>query len=184
MASTVITMPESSTAISPVVKAESNVPVAAWHHFRDGVEWLNIGEAQDALVAFNRALQQAPNFHDAHVGVGVAYALCSDIYPAIDHLEKAISLEPESFHAHFKLSQLYFKLRVPQKGYEEAKIALQCAPTIQERQMIAQLLREERSRENNGLARPWWNRSFEKPALIVGAIAAIVVIATLIACIH
>ena len=180
MAATTITVSESALAISTVRENATLFPTAAWHHFRDGVERLNVGEPESALMAFKQALEHSPNMPDAHVGVGVAYALCSEIYPAIDHLEHAVELEPTSFHAHFKLGQLYFKLRVPQKGYQQAKLALQCASTMPERQLIAQLLREERARENNGISRPSLNRKFSKPAFVVGMMIAVLALGSVI----
>jgi len=184
MTSTTITGPGNSLAFSSDCVGELQFPAGAWHHFRDGVEQLNMGEPQQALAAFQNALQHAPNFPDAHVGIGVAYALCSDIYPAIDHLQEAIGLEPENFHAHFKLSQLYFKLRIPQKGYEQAKFALRCAQGPTERQLLAQLLREERTHEHNGISRPWLNRPLGGSAMIAGVMAVIFAIAMLIHYMH
>lgn len=184
MAANTIIMPEESLDIVTVRRRGLDVPAAAWHHFREGVERLNYGEPESALVAFQRALEQSPNMPGAHIGVGVAHALCSDIYPAIDHLQHAIELEPANFQAHFKLSQLYFKLRIPLKGYEQAKVALQCAMTVPERQLIAQLLREERAREHNGIARPWLNRTFGRPAFVVGVMVAVLALGSLIVYVH
>ena len=111
------------------------------------------------------ALAQAPDLPNAHIGAGIACAMTSRIYPAIDHLARAAELDPESFHAHFKLAQLYFKLRVPAKGYEWAGYALSCASTLDERRLIAQLLREERQHERDGIARPWFYKTFRRPVL-------------------
>ncbi len=180
MAATTITVSEDALAISSTCDRAINSPAAAWQYFRDGVEQMNLGEPETALVAFQRALELSPNMPDTHVGIGVAYALCSEIYPAIDHLERAIQLEPSSFHAHFKLSQLYFKLRVPQKGYDESKLALRCAATMPERQLIAQILKEERAREHNGITRPWLNRTFSKPAIVVGLMVTVLALGSLI----
>src|SRR5207237_264556 len=82
-----------------------------------------------------------------------AHALTSNIYPAIDHLEEAAKLDPDSFAAHYTLAQLNFKLRTPKPGYEAARRALKCVQTLEQRKMLAQLLKEERERERNGIAR-------------------------------
>ena len=147
----------------------SRLPASVLGLFQAGMERLNQGEAGAAAACFEEALRLAPEFADGHVGLGIAYALDSRIYPALDHLEDALELEPENFYAHFKLGQLYFKLRVPQKGYEQMSLALKCATSVEERKLVAQLLREERQREKNDYARPWWNKPFSRIGVALGA---------------
>jgi len=93
----------------------------------------------------------APTFGEAHIFLGLANALTNNIYPAIDHLELAAKLQPDSFAAHYTLAQLNFKLRIPQKGYAASEDALRCVSTLEQRKMLTQLLKEERARERNGL---------------------------------
>ena len=151
------------------IRDAADLSLQASQHLREGLEQLSIGEPAAAVVAFNSALEHAPHLPDAHVGVGIAYAMTSRIYPAIDHLTRAAELEPGNFHAHFKLAQLYFKLRVPAKGYEWARRALDCAITLDERRIIAQLLKEERQRECDGIARPWFYKTFGRSAVWLAA---------------
>jgi len=120
-----------------------------------------------AAAALENALQIAPYYADAHVAVGMAYAMDSKIYPAMDHLEKAAEIEPENFFAHFKLGQLCFKLRIPRKGYLALTKALNCATTRDEKRLVGQLLKEERQREHSGIARPDWNRPFSKSGIYI-----------------
>ena len=101
----------------------------------------------------------APECAEARIFLGLANALTCNIYPALDELEKATDLQPDSFAAHFTLAQLNFKLRIPEKGYAAAREALRCASNLEQRAMLTQLLKEERARERNGIARP----SFSKP---------------------
>jgi Na+/H+ antiporter NhaD/arsenite permease-like protein len=116
-----------------------------------------MGDSGAALAALSRSTEIAPGFGEAHVFLGLANALTSNIYPAIDHLELATRLQPDSFAAHYTLAQLNFKLRIPQKGYSAAEQALRCVTTLEQRKMLTQLLREERARERNGIARRgWW----------------------------
>lgn len=149
--------------------------------FKEGSEWLNCGEPAEAARCFERALERSPDFADGHVGLGIAYAIQAKIYPALDHLETAARLEPRNFYAHFKLSQLYFKLRVPQKGYEAASRALASTRSLEERRLVAQLLHEERQREKNGLQRPWWSKPFPRLALLLGGSAVVTLLVVLLA---
>ena len=152
-------------------------PCEAIECFQEGVEYLQAGDPGAALAALSRSTQIAPTFGEAHVFLGLANALSSKIYPAIDHLELATRLQPDSFAAHYTLAQLNFKLRIPQKGYAAAEQALRCVNTLEQRKMLTQLLKEERARERNGIARPWFNTSFSKPGLFLtgGGLAAAIV---------
>jgi tetratricopeptide (TPR) repeat protein len=136
--------------------------------FREGLECLDRGEAAEARNWFERVVSSNPDFADGHIGLGVSHALEHQVYPALEHLEKATELAPESFHAHFKLGQFYFLLRIPQKGYQEMKRALPLAGSLAERRLVAQLLRDERQREKNNAPRPLWNKPFSRRAMALG----------------
>lgn len=153
------------------------VPAEAMASFREGLDHFQVGDPAAALAAFSRTVMEAPGFGEAHIFLGLAHALTSNIYPAFDHLEIATQLQPDSFAAHFTLAQLNFKLRIPEKGYAAAREALRCATTLEQRTMLTQLLKEERARERNGIARPSFAKSFSTRALIMagsGLAAALV----------
>jgi tetratricopeptide (TPR) repeat protein len=145
--------------------------------FHDGVVLLENGQPRAAVAAFSRVIESSPAFADAHTCLGAAYAMASRIYPAFDHLDRAVELQPESFTAHFLLAQLNFKMRIPQKGYQQAEQALRCATSREQRKMVGRLLQQERQREQNGIARPWFNKPFRTSLLLVagsGMAAALV----------
>ncbi len=100
------------------------------------------GRSGGGGAALSRSVEQAPEFWDAYVFLGIANALTYNIYPAFDHLEEAVALQPDSFAAHFTLAQLNFKLRIPQKGYASAG-AFASATTLEQRKMLTPLLSEE-----------------------------------------
>jgi len=153
------------------------LPVQAQHHFQEGMVRLQSGDAAGAVAAFSRSLEHAPEFSEGHVFLGIAHSLTYNIYPAIDHLEEAGRLDPDSFAAHYTLAQLNFKLRIPQKGYEEAQHALRCVQTLEQRKLLTQLLKEERERERNGIARPSFTKTFRTRTLILAgsALAAAII---------
>ncbi len=156
-----------SESPNALVRRESQVPVQARSSFNEGLELLDDGEPRLAACSLEKALQIAPYYADAHIAVGMAYAMDSRIYPAMDHLEKAAEIEPDNFFAHFKLGQLCFKLRIPGKGYAALAKALDCATTRDEKRLVGQLLKEERQREHSGVARPTWNRPFSKSGIYI-----------------
>ena len=153
------------------------VPPEAMTTFRQGLEHFQAGDPGAAVSAFSQSVLRAPEFGEAHIFLGLAHALTSNIYPAFDHLEAATQLQPDSFAAHFSLAQLNFKLRIPEKGYAAAKEALRCATTLEQRAMLTQLLKEERARERNGIARPSFANPFSTRVLVMagsGLAAALV----------
>ncbi|HEY2380698.1 MAG TPA: hypothetical protein VGK48_05890 [Terriglobia bacterium] len=139
--------------------------------FQEGVAHLQCGEAAEAVAALSRSVEHAPAFPEAHVFLGIAHALTSNIYPAIDHLEQAATLAPGSFIAHYTLAQLNFKLRTPKPGYEAAERALQCIQNLEQRKMLTQLLKEERARESSGIARPSFTKPFSNRMLLLAGSA-------------
>jgi tetratricopeptide (TPR) repeat protein len=162
----------------------SSLPAEVTLSFQEGLGLLNCGEAAEAARCFEQALERAPQFADGHVALGIAYAVQAKVYPSLDHLELAAKLEPENFYAHFKLGQLFFKLRIPQRGYEAMSRSLDCASSLAERRLVAQMLREEKQREKTAYRRPWWNKPFSQVALVAGASVMVALIAALFAHLH
>jgi tetratricopeptide (TPR) repeat protein len=163
----------------------ASLPIEGTRRFSEGLELMNHGEPAAAAACFEQVVRVLPDFADAHVGLGIAYAVIGKIYPALDHLEEATSLEPDNFFAHFKLGQLQFKLHVPMKGYEEMQKALDCATSVEERKLVGQLIHEQKQREEKGLARPTWDRPFSrKTLLLVGASVIIPILYMFFASVH
>jgi tetratricopeptide (TPR) repeat protein len=174
---------QSSIASEPGIALQfpalQGLPVEAARDFQEGLVSLQTAEPEQAVESFSRVVELAPQFLEARICLGLAFALTHNIYPAIDHLEMAGKLDPESFAAHFTLAQLNFKLRIPKKGYEAAERALKCVTTIEQRKRLTELLREERARARGGIARPWFHKPFSRFALVLGGSGLVVAIAML-----
>jgi tetratricopeptide (TPR) repeat protein len=163
----------------PVVSKHARPPVLsiqAKQYFEEGTTHLQSGDAVAAVAAFSRSVEHAPAFPPAHLFLGIAYALMSNIYRSIDHLEEAAKLDPDSFAAHYTLAQLNFKMRIPAKGYEAANMALRCVETLEQRKMLTQLLKEERERERNGIARPSFSKPFSARMILFAGSALVAAI--------
>jgi tetratricopeptide (TPR) repeat protein len=176
MTNALIAMP---TDLRTTESSQLSVPALA--DFHEGLAMMEAGQAHEAVVALTRCVELEPAFAAGHVCLGMAHAVSCNVYPAIDHLQRATELAPDNFGAHYTLAKFYFTLRLPHKGYECANRALDCARTSQERVALSQLLQKERERERNGIARPLFNRNFGIGVAIVAGsgvaafIAAIVV---------
>src|SRR4051812_37110769 len=162
--------------VAPQSAPPPAVSIKAREYFQEGIVHLQSGEAVEAVAALSQSIEHAPAFPEAHVFLGIAQALTSEIYPAIDHLEEAARLAPDSFIAHYTLAQLNFKLRTPQPGYEAAQRALKCVQTLEQRKALAQLLKEEKARESSGIARPSFSKPFSTRMLVLGGSALVAAI--------
>jgi len=164
--------------VAPQSAPPPAISVKAREYFQEGMVRLQSGEAANAVAALSQSIEHAPAFPEAHVFLGIAHALTNNIYPAIDHLEEAAKLAPDSFAAHYTLAQLNFTLRTPKPGYEAAQRALKCVQTLEQRKMLTQLLKEERARERNGIARPSFTKPFSTRLLVLAgsALAAAIIL--------
>jgi hypothetical protein len=161
--------------------APLQVPEAVAGAFYEGLAHLQCGDGNKAVESLSLCVQAAPDFAPAQACLGVAHAVTYSLYPAIDHLEAATQLAPNDFAPHYLLAQLYFKLRVPGKGYEEARAALRCITDLDQRKMLTQLLKEERERERHGVKRTCLNKPFSTSALyVVGSGLAGLIVALVI----
>ncbi len=146
--------------IAPQSASPPAISIKAREYFHEGVTHLQSGEAAQAVAALAQSIEHAPAFPEGHLFLGIALALTSNIYPAIDHLEEAAKLAPDSFAAQYTLAQLNFKLRIPKTGYAAAERALKCVQTLEQRKMLTQLLKDARERDRNGMARPTFTKPF------------------------
>src|SRR5262249_30283245 len=91
--------------------------------------------------------------------LGISYARTRQVERAFEHLEQAVTLEPNAFGPACALGELYLRLAIPETARKHLDHALTCATTAEERAYIAALLRDERAREQRRIHRP----SFPKP---------------------
>ena len=87
-------------------------------HTNLGLAYYQDGNIEEAITAYQKAVQLAPNFADAYGGLGVIYWRSGDLDAAIRHCQKAIKIAPENIEFHQNLTQIYW-----QKGmYDRAAI--------------------------------------------------------------
>ena len=95
-----------------------------------------------------------------HTMLGVACARHHQVERALEHLERAVALEPEGFAPRCALGELYMRLCVPEKAREHLALALDHATVPQERAYVQSLLREERARDRRRIYRPSFRQPF------------------------
>ena len=87
-------------------------------HYNLGVAYYHDGKIEQAIAAYQTAIQLEPSFAEAYGGLGVIYWRTGDLDAAIRHCQKAIKIAPENIEFHQNLTQIYW-----QKGmYDRAAI--------------------------------------------------------------
>jgi tetratricopeptide (TPR) repeat protein len=64
------------------------------------------GRHQEAITAYNSALELSPDFVEALIGLGSAYSLMQDYERADEYYARAVALEPQNPNAHWGLALL------------------------------------------------------------------------------
>jgi Flp pilus assembly protein TadD len=96
-----------------------------------------LGEAVELLSLATRC---APHHVDGLVSLGIAHARQGKLVPAIAVLERAVSLDPDHFFAHLRLSELYRCSRRRPRSREHLRAALDVARTPEERAVVQRAL--------------------------------------------
>lgn len=73
-------------------------------HVQDGQHYLEQGQTEEALAAFERALKENPKLVEAHVGVGQVHRREGDYPTAHRSFEHATALAPTDFEANYGLA--------------------------------------------------------------------------------
>lgn len=125
---------------------------------------LDRGRIKDAIEVLDLAVGVDDANAQLHLLLGVAHVRARQVEHALDHLERALSLDPHAFGPRFALGELYLRLGVPALAREHLDQALALAATAAERAEVQSLLKEERVRARRGVPRP----NFQQPFWLLG----------------
>lgn len=87
------------------------------------------GEAALAEACFRRALEQQPNFAEAHKQRAFALRALNRLPEAIEAFRRALSLDPDDLEASFNLSRTYFANSEFREAIELARRTVEIDPT-------------------------------------------------------
>src|ERR1700730_13796917 len=91
----------------------------------EGTHFYNSGRCQDALVAYERAIQIDPHFADAYDGKGDALCCLNRYQEAILAYERAIQLHPSYAHAYEGKGNALYNLKRYQEALEAYERSIQ-----------------------------------------------------------
>jgi len=130
------------------------------------------------LKGFIQALEDEclvnPRSSDLRVVLGMAHAMNYDPLKSMDALEIAKELEPESFFAQMKYSELLFRLRALIRAEEETIRAANLAMNPWELSMARKQLLEIRRMMREGTQKPTWDKPLTAPVLILLSMIAVI----------
>ena len=93
--------PEAVRAVHARNKAETEIK----QRFQQGVDMLNNKQYEQALTAFHRVLELAPNMPEAHVNAGFALIGLRRFAVARDFFEGALALRTDQVNAYYGLAE-------------------------------------------------------------------------------
>lgn len=127
----------------------------------------------EKLKGYIRALELAcmenPGSADLRICLGMAYAMNYEVYKAMDALEAACAINPNSFWARFKYAELHYRLRAVRQSEQEMLQALELATNRFEVSLARKYLLRIRRLSREGTVRPALARSLASPGLILAA---------------
>lgn len=93
------------TAVAPRVEPSESAELQA--RFAEGNTAVDAGNYPAAIVAFEKALELAPESAAAYFNLGVVYGKMEETEKAIEHFEKATELKPGYYEAYVAVGDIY-----------------------------------------------------------------------------
>jgi hypothetical protein len=90
-----------------------------------------------------------------------------DVYKSMDALEEARRIEPDSFFAQLKYSELYYRLRALLRAEEETLKAVHLAGNAWELSLARKQLAEIRRLKREGTQKPAWTKPLNVPVVML-----------------
>jgi hypothetical protein len=134
-------------------------------------------ELAACIVRLKEACLAEPTSAPLRTCLGIAHAMNYDVYASMHSLEVARELDPASFWAQLKFSELLYRLRALPRAEEETVKALELAIEPLEMAVARRQLGEIRRLIREGTQKPAWTKPLARPALAL--LAAAVVLAWL-----
>jgi tetratricopeptide (TPR) repeat protein len=104
-------------------------PKAAHREFDRGLRASEIGHNTEALRHFTTAVDSDPEYLEAQAYLGRLYLLQGEATLGLEHLERALSIEPSSDVLHSNRAAALIMLQRPAEAEQAARRAVQLAPS-------------------------------------------------------
>lgn len=115
-------------------------------------------ELKEILARIEQACRQHPDSADLFTCLGMARAVNHEAYLSLDALEHARTLDPASFWAQYKYSEVLYRLRALPRAEQETLAALELAKDAAQAAMARKQLQEIRRLNRAGTQKPEWRK--------------------------
>ncbi len=162
-----------SKAVSQTIPPEPD-PVP-----RRGPQGASPAKLFEYIQILEQECKENPKSADLRICLGMAQAMNSDVYQAMESLETAIRLDERHFFARFKYAELCCRLRILFRAEEETVKALRLAHNAWEVSMARRQLQFIRHLIREGAQKPSWKTPLTSPAVALALlflIAAVVML--------
>lgn len=120
--------PGQAEALLAKTKVEFPNTESTW--LMEGIYFLCFGEAEKAILSFQRALQINSHSPEAYCQLGIAYAVLQDFNQAAYFLTQALILKPDLDRAHLELGRLLLLKGYVQSGLLEVFYSISLNPRL------------------------------------------------------
>jgi hypothetical protein len=148
----------------------------------DPIPWRDLQTVSPAklfeyIQLLEKECEENPKSADLRTCLGMAQAINSDVYQAMESLETAIRLDERHFFARFKYAELFCRLQILVRAEEETVKALKLARNAWEVSMARRQLQQIRYLIREGSQKPTWKTPLINPAVAL-ALLIVFIIAT------
>ena len=134
--------------------------------------------APEDIAASIKTLEQAclaePRSANLRTCLGMAYAMNFEVDKSMDALEAAVAIDPGSFWAQLKYSELHYRLRMLNRAEEETRRALDLAADTWQLSIARKQLQEIRTLKHTAVRNVEWTKPLGMPALVLSAMILVI----------
>jgi tetratricopeptide (TPR) repeat protein len=150
-----------TTNVSVVTTTGALLPPASW---RDP-HTVPQAELSGYIERLEQACLAEPRSANLRTCLGMAYAVNYEVDKSMDTLEAAVALDPGSFWAQLKYSELHYRLRALNRAEEETQKALELAGDSWQLSLARTQLQKIRALKQSCVRNVEWSKSLAPPAL-------------------
>jgi tetratricopeptide (TPR) repeat protein len=123
-------VPAPTSEPQPTAEPVPEEPATAQEFFLVGNQHARMGEFEEAIAAYQAALELEPEHVSALTNLGVAYYNSQKLEEAVAAYQRALAVAPEDEAIHSNLAAAYVQQGMLEEGLASYKRALELEPTL------------------------------------------------------